>query len=303
MPGELTALLCALCYALTYIFLNKAQADGQTVDDGLLPVLVVSVMTLGGAFAMQRALSGAPLDLLRVGYRPVLYCAAGALLATFLGRLCLFAAISQLGATRSVVIKSLAPAVTVILAVVFLGESPDLDDWLGFILLGGSIVLLVLEKVWTRDERLLESVTARGIALALLSAGLQGGGHIMRKLAVSQADTLPPLLASAFEVLFALAFYVIYLMFRGRLVAYARFYLRRFNLYLLAAGVVSSTAVLLFFSASRTVPVSTVAVLVGLQPVVVVVVSSIFFRGLERITWLTYVYVLCMVVGVTILVR
>ncbi|CAM3691867.1 DMT family transporter [Alicyclobacillus pomorum] len=301
MPGEVTALLCALCYSLTYIFLHKAQADGETIDDGLLPVLGVSSATLAAALGLHYASSATELHRLSsIGFAPILYCATSALFATFLGRFCLYAAISQLGATRGVVIKSLAPAVTVLVAVLWLGEIPHPRDWLGFALLAGSILLLTLERIRTEDESIVRGVTTRGLALAFAAAGLQGTGHIMRKLAVT--STLPPLFGATLEVVFALLYYTVYLIWSGKFRQYTAFYVKSRSLYLLAAGVASSAAVQLFFTASQTAPVSAVAVLVGLQPVLVVLISSVFFRGLERMTWMTYVYVLCMVVGVSFIV-
>ncbi len=303
MPGEVIALLCALCYSLTYIFLHKAQSDAETIDDGLLPVLGVSSVTLTAALGLHYASASSANELHRLssmGFAPVLYCATSALFATFLGRFCLYAAIGQLGATRGVVIKSLAPAITVLVAVLWLGEIPHKRDWIGFGLLAGSILLLTLERIRTEDESIIRGVTTRGLALAFAAAGLQGTGHIMRKLAVT--STLPPVLGATLEVVFALLYYIVYLIWSGKFRQYASFYLKSRSLYLLAAGVMSSAAVQLFFTASQTAPVSTVAVLVGLQPVLVVLISSVFFRGLERITWMTYVYVLCMVIGVSFIV-
>lgn len=46
MRGEIAALISILAFALAYIFVNKAQTQGDTSDNGLLPLLVVSTVFL-----------------------------------------------------------------------------------------------------------------------------------------------------------------------------------------------------------------------------------------------------------------
>jgi drug/metabolite transporter (DMT)-like permease len=77
--------------------------------------------------------------------------------------------------------------------------------------------------------------------------------------------------------------------------------LKNVNLYIIAAGLVSAAAVVSFFSASDSNPVSQVAVITGIQPVIVALLSSLFIRKLEKLSWITFICSLLATIGVALL--
>lgn len=135
MPGEGTALIAAGCYALSYVFLRKGQSESSLPDHGLFPILLLGVLTLGGSFTILH-LTGTAAVIHRTDWQSILlYSAVSGLIGTWLGRMALYAAIEYVGATRGVVIKSIAPLVTLIIAFLLLGERLDDLDTTGMICL------------------------------------------------------------------------------------------------------------------------------------------------------------------------
>lgn len=300
MPGEVTALFAAICYSLSYVLLHKGQSEIKTRDNGLLPVLAISGVTLGLALVGKWMLGGERFQLSPGWPTSVAFCAAAGVFSTFVGRMALYAAIARLGSTRGVVIKSLAPMVTIVLAVTFLGEVPQEDEVVGAMLLLASICLLIMERMWIDERSFIRSAANYGIVLGLGAALFQGSGHVLRKLGMN--PPIDPILAATLDIFFALLAYAAWNFVTGDLRSHVVYYVQSRNKYIWAAGFLSGAAVLLFFTAIASTPLTTVTVIVGMEPVFVTIISLLFFRGLERFTWITFVYTLLVVVGAITLV-
>jgi drug/metabolite transporter (DMT)-like permease len=300
MPGEVTALFAAICYSLSYVLLHKGQSEAETRDNGLLPILTISGVTLGLALAAKLVLYRQSFRFAPGWSTSVAFCAAAGVFSTFIGRMALYAAIARLGATRGVVIKSLAPMVTIVLAVTFLGENPQEDEVVGAMLLLASICLLIMERMWMDERSFIRSAANYGILLGLGAALFQGSGHVLRKLGMN--PPIDPILAATLDIFFALLAYAVWNLAAGELHGHVIHYIRSRNKYIWAAGFLSGAAVLLFFTAIASTPLTTVTVIVGMEPVFVTVISLLFFRGLERFTWVTFVYTLIVVIGAATLV-
>jgi drug/metabolite transporter (DMT)-like permease len=293
MTGVVPALLCAVCYSLSYVLLHRGQADLDSDDNGLLPILVVGSLILGVATLVKLAhetdagLLSSPRAWMGYGL-----CALGGIVGTMLGRMSLYGAIRVLGATRGVVIATLETMVTLVLAALFLQESLDGERLAGVALIFASIGVLL----WERQRHPQRALLTLGVSLGIAAALFKGSGHFLRKLGMNQG--LDPALAAALDVTAACLSYLAVLAASGRLGLYIRVYTRTFNIYLWSAGCLSAAGVLLFFVAAATSPLSTVAVMVGLEPVLVALFSIVLLRGLDRLTWWTALYAALATAGV-----
>ncbi|MCL6548646.1 MAG: DMT family transporter [Alicyclobacillus sp.] len=297
MSGTFAALMMVFCYALSYVFLHKGHVESEAEDNGLFPVLCIGALVLG-AGAVCLGVVRNP-GVLRSGpdagallatwvhtgaWHPYAYAALSGVLGTLFGRMAVYAAIRRLGATRGIVLESGEILVTLALAMAILRESLRPSDVGGVVLLAAGIGCLVLERKMLKERSLLDT----GVYLGAIGAVLQGMGHFVRKLGMTPSAV--PVFAAAIDVWAALLVYVLLLLWSGRLREHVRRYAHRPNPFLVAAGVVSAAGVLLFFSALQRIPVSIVAVMLGFEPLLVAIFSKLFFRDLERLTWLTWLY-------------
>lgn len=295
MPGEGTALIAAFCYALAYVFLRKGQSESPLPDHGLFPILSLSVLTLGSGLLLFTATGVASIQLPEKWPYVLLYSGLSGLIGTWLGRMALYTAIDSIGATRGVVIKSMAPLVTLLIALVLLRERLDDLDTTGMICLISGVALVFVDRSWIQQRGRLDWLK-RGFVLGIGAAVLQGIGHAMRKLATVYG--VNPLLSAFFDVTTAFLAYLLWLMFTGHLKHIVRYYVKSRDSYVMAAGFLSAAGVLLFFTAVGQAPVSTVSVIIGTEPVLVAIFSSILLRKLERLTLLTAVACILVATGV-----
>lgn len=295
MPGEATALIAAGCYALSYVFLRKGQSESALPDHGLLPILMLGVLTLGTSCVILSLTHSISFNLNGIWGPVALYSALSGVVGTWLGRMALYGAIDYIGATRGVVIKSLASLVTLVIAYVILGERLDILDTAGMVCLFTGVGLVLIDRSWVR-QRGLGDWLRRGMTLGILAALLQGIGHAMRKLATLHPWS--PLLSSMIDISTAFTAYLLWLSATGRLQRVVRFYASSYNPSVMAAGFLSAAGIVLFFTAVGTAPVSTVSVIIGTEPVLVAFLSVFMLRRLERLTVLTVLASLLVAAGV-----
>lgn len=297
MPGEVTAILAALCYSLSYVLLRKGQVTSAPRDNGLLPVLGISFITLALAITLQFTLD--PTEFHNISSRAILYCIASGLIGTMMGRLALFTAIARVGATRGIVVKTLAPAFTLILATILLDEEIQSIDMVGMVVVFAGIALLLAEQHMRVLRGRMFAFFQQGMVVAVVAAVFQAIGHIFRKLGMD--FELDPLRAATIDITTALIAYVSYLQGRRQLSVLVRAYVKDRNPYMITAGVTSAAAVLLFFTALSTVPVSHVSVILATEPLFVALFSTLFLQTVERLSWWTFGSAFLVAAGVIVM--
>ncbi|MCL6444347.1 MAG: DMT family transporter [Alicyclobacillus sp.] len=299
MSGEFAALLSAVCYALSYMFVRKAQTALKTdeLDNGLFIVLFVSGTVLSASLIVKFLIRPFPLVSGEDWELSIGCCVLAGIIGTLLGRLALFAAIVRIGATRGLIVNAMAPIVTLVIAVTMLGEKFHLLDIWGMVLLFLGMLLLSLEKIWF-PTRSIGKLFSQGVVVAVLATLFQGIGFTFRKVGIDTSMTA--LFAAVLDTVSALSLYVILLVMFGRHKNVIRISKGHVNLYIVAAGFLSAAAVMLFFVASDLIPVSQVSMITAIQPIIVALLSFIFMNKLERLTWVTIVCSVLVTTGVVL---
>ncbi len=99
-----------------------------------------------------------------------------------------FAALNQLGARRTLLIQTLAPPLTALLAILFLEEQLPLIAW-------GGMIITIIGVAWTIAERVTISNTTpphvQGVSLGLLAALAQASGAVLSRAALAQTEIDP----------------------------------------------------------------------------------------------------------------
>lgn len=237
--------------------------------------LTVSCITLAmfGPFALTPAsLSGLSLS------GAIIFLAAGAS-APGLARTFLYMSFNRIGMSRSTAFISISPLVTVLLAIVALGERPTPLVYLGTLLIvGGVLILTVEQKSATKQEGRRKTVW-HFFVYALMAMLTLGIASFLRKVGVTLIPSLSVgLCLSAVGTLVVTVFWNFLLPLGNRV----RF-TRQSTLPFLLSGIFTSLGHLAFFSALQRASLSAVAPLVFTVPIFALGFSWLLFREVERL--------------------
>lgn len=154
--GIVLALACAVLYA-AYILLSHALVAGTH------PVVLAAQVSTGCAvaFGVAALVTG---RVPHTGPRGWLIILAMALVATVAGLVLLAAATAIVGPSTAALLSTMEPVTATALAVVLLGERLTALQWLGAVLVIGSVVLITLggragtprrpgRNAWTEEDR------------------------------------------------------------------------------------------------------------------------------------------------------
>lgn len=180
--GELAALSAALIWAIASVVYTGV---GRTLSPLLLNlvkglialVLLILTLLLTGQFLPT-------VDPARLG----LLLASGAL-GIGLGDTAYFTALNCLGPRRSLVLESLSPPLTAVLAWLFLGETLAVSAWLGIALTILGVTWVVLERTSTLPD--FHPRPGRGILCGVFAAIAQAGGAVLSRAALVNTDISP----------------------------------------------------------------------------------------------------------------
>ncbi|WP_152440383.1 DMT family transporter [Pseudoalteromonas sp. THAF3] len=170
--GEIAAISAAVVWAFSTLlykgFSHHLSPLQLNVSKGLLAslMMVIAMALLGdGAIPVQLTSWG--------------WLIAGGVIGIAIGDSAYFSALRSIGPARTLIIESLAPALTGILNVVLLGVYLPLLAWLGIAITSVGVILAVL------PQRHLPPVDKKfyfqGVAFALLAALCQASGMVMSK--------------------------------------------------------------------------------------------------------------------------
>jgi len=280
----LLALSAAFGFGVAGVFLKRAL---QYVNP--FPAAVLSV-TFTTAVVWTVTLSTTSLDGL-LTLRIVPFVVAG-VIAPGLSRLALFTGIDRVGVARTYAIGATAPLVSVVLAIVALGERPSWRLLIGAAAIVGGGVLLSVRPAGDRSWR------RRDLAFAGLAAlGFAVRDNVTR---YGFRDFTDPVLAAAVSTATSVA-----IMWTSVAVG-ARRELRVEWLglrLLMCAGVAEGFAYVMMWRALASGSVAVVSPLTNSHSIFAVVLAALFLRDLERVTWRIGVATVLIVAGVMVVLR
>lgn len=176
--GQLAALTSAFAWAIGAILFKKLGEEASPLGMNL-GKCIIGVIYLG-------------ITLLFIGIEPlnfktILLLGASGLLGIAFGDTFFFKALIDLGPRQILILETLSPAFTVILAILILNEKPQSLTWLGIflILIGTGAVLWEYSQVKTSGKR-----NFTGIKYAILFIICNSFGIILAKIAIVSISTL-----------------------------------------------------------------------------------------------------------------
>ncbi|MBF2084704.1 DMT family transporter [Thermoleptolyngbya sp. C42_A2020_037] len=180
--GELAALAAALIWAIASIAFTKLgrrlSPMALNLSKGLISIGLI-LLTLGLSGSGLPAVSGSAVWLLGL---------SGAI-GIGLGDTAYFASLNSIGARRGLLLESLAPPLTALLALVFLQERLSGAAWLGIGLTVGGVAWVIVER--SPDLAIGHYRPLRGLAFGLIAALSQASGAVLSRAALSTTDISP----------------------------------------------------------------------------------------------------------------
>ena len=209
---------------------------------------------------------------------PVLIFMLGGCLGQGVGQLTNAIGIERMGVSRSVPIQSSTPIFSVTFAMMFLGERPGIGVAMGTVLIVAGVCLLSLGE--RRADQSFKNFFQGALVYPLTSALSYGLLPVLANVAFSYQKTPIMGFACAFT-----AGTVLLAVTRPLLPDGGKLEADRRAVYLfLGAGITTTLAAIMFWTAMSIAPVSTVLPLSRLVPLWVVLWTYLFLGGLERIT-------------------
>lgn len=179
--GEIAGLGAALIWAIAssiYVGLGKQ-----------MPPLILNFTKSGiaiGFILLTLLLRG---DVPEMSGMAVLLLGLSGAIGIGLGDTAFFASLNALGARRALLFEALSPAMTAILAGIFLEELLGLQTWIGILLTVLGVAWVVVER--TPDQPLDRSHLWLGIGFGFLAALGQAGGAVLSRAALAGTSVSP----------------------------------------------------------------------------------------------------------------
>lgn len=182
MPGELAALLTAVCWSGSGLAFEDAgrRIGSLSVNIIRLAMALVFFMVLG---FFSRGLVF-PTD---ASHDAWIWLSLSGIVGFTIGDMCLFRALVLLGARLALLVMALVPLLTALLGWAFLGEVLSTVDYLGMILIIFGVVWVLLERKGHGDAEP-QRTSIKGVLLGLISAISQAVGLVLSKRGMGSYD-------------------------------------------------------------------------------------------------------------------
>jgi DME family drug/metabolite transporter len=281
LAPPLLALAAAIFSAVATVLIRQGLRHGNFYVGFWINVIVGVVGFWGAVLVLE------PADTYRANAIP--FFMLSGIIGTAGGRLLRFVSIEKVGAPVAASIINLNPFIASGLAILMLGEHVTLPmlAGTGVIVLGTTLLSLSGRQVGFQPLDLF---------FPILSASCFGAVAIIRKLGLSHAG---PLFGSAVNITTALVTFTAFLLASGnRQVLVWR---GRGLAYFVGAGIAENLSVFLVLVALGLGEVSVVAPLAGTAPLFVLPFTSLFLKGVERLTGRIVLGAILIVLGVFLL--
>jgi drug/metabolite transporter (DMT)-like permease len=208
-------------------------------------------------------------------------------------------ALRMVGATRAVPMISLQPLMAFAIGFLILGERPNLLVTIGTPIVVGGILLVVMPR---RSAGETNRVEVRKLGYLLAIGGSMAfvtrdaiSRHVLGALALA-----PPFVVSGFALVFGGA--ILFAFIHRSVINSIRNLPLKYVGICCLAGLLQGLAVASLFHALSRAPVTVVTPIYASQPIIALVLASVFLRQLESVDWLLAVGTLLSVGGVILVI-
>jgi len=204
--GEIAALSTAILWAIATVIYGKV---GITIPPLLLNAIkgILAIASIGLTIIIWRG------DTAALPLIPMILLLASGAIGIGLGDTAFFNTLKNLGARRTLLLETLAPPLTAVLAAIFLNEQLTLQSW-------GGIFLTVAGVAWVITERSPQgAISAQnlktGVIWGLLAELAQATGAVLSRTALMNTS-VSPLWSSLLRISAGVAIAILLILLQGR---------------------------------------------------------------------------------------
>ncbi|NET13670.1 MAG: DMT family transporter [Okeania sp. SIO1H6] len=202
--GELAALTGAFLWAASsaaYSLLGqKISPLKLNLFKGLIAIALI-FLTLIISDKLQTEINSTTINLFLIS----------GILGIGLGDTAFFSALKNMGARRTLLMETLSPPMTALLALIFLGEQLTFGAWCGILITVGGVAWVISER--TPGAAISNVNIKQGILWAILAAIANSSGAVISRFALLSSD-INPLLSTLFRLIGGTTIVVLLLFFQ-----------------------------------------------------------------------------------------
>jgi len=204
------------------------------------------------------------------------------IMGLFVSDLCLFKAMLLIGPRLSLLVYSLTPPLTALLAWSFFAEPLRGWQWIAMLITLAGIVWVVLEEPEADQRRQPKTHASRGVFFAAAAAATQGVGAVLSQQGLGDYDAGA---ATLIRVIVATAGYLFLITVLGRwpIMAAAVRHVRAMAILTLGAVTGPFLGLVLYMVALRHCPAGVVATITSTMPVLILPLSILVYG--EKVSW------------------
>jgi drug/metabolite transporter, DME family len=282
--AEYFSFQAALCFAIAHILIRRGLVQSNAMTGSFISLsMSAGVLWLLVPFFVP----------LSAFWNPALaYFVLAGIFAPGIGRTLSYVGIERIGVARSVPIVNSSPIVASIFAVFYLGEAWVFQNIIGTVLVISGVIMLSMVKPATGQWRKTD------IIYPILGAIAFGISANLRKAGLEAIDL--PVLAAAVTAITAALFSFGLLQLKGGREAFKLS--RTSAAWLFTAGFINTAAMLSVFYALSVGQVVVVEPLVSSNPVLTLLLTAIFLKDLEALSFRVIVGCFLAVLGTVLVV-
>ncbi|KIE21854.1 membrane protein [Vibrio sinaloensis] len=181
--GEVAALAAAVVWALATWIYSQFSHRFTALQLNILKGTIASIM-------MLIALPITSVNIVKPDTSHLLILAISGVIGIAIGDSAYFASLKRIGANKTLLLESLAPPLSGVLALLVLGSVLTFQSWLGVIVTTVAVTFVIFQP-----EEQSQSISMTGVMFGLLASVCQASGVVISHYALVAGD-LPPLLGA-----------------------------------------------------------------------------------------------------------
>lgn len=271
--GQLLAILSAMAFALSNIFISRTSRSGG--DKGVIfSVLVTMGISAVIWLVLEASRTGMPAT--SADWTAIAWFALAGVLAMVFGRSLVFESIRRLGVTRSTAVKRLNPFFSVILAAFLLAEPITALDAVGMTAIALGFALLIREAIRRKGRLAVEHPAPLAYLFGVFGALAYAMAYILRKLGLDLMAT--PAFGTLVSAVTGFAAFGVLAVASPRYRTYFAGIFAHLDRWIVLAAVMVSFGQILLFAALAYEKVSTVVMIASLEIFISILLSVLVFR-------------------------
>ena len=289
MSGTTLAVLSALSFSINRIFIRRGVIG---VSDPSIGALINVPLSLPLLLLILTAM-GRVGDIISFPWQSYVWLSLAGIIHFVAGRILNYTAIQLLGANISSVLNRVAPIVAATIGITILSEPLTWQLGVGVLLIACGMGVVTWSPK-TKHHHSIPRLSTKGILCGLGTGLLFGVSPIFIKMGAS--DSCSPIAASFISYCAASVILSLFLVNRGKRTALFDIGSKVF-LFFYLAGIFTTVAQTLRYTALSIAPVSVVSPLISISPVFLLGLSFVFNRKIELFSPLLIIGVVITVAG------